>query len=115
MESLAMIIGIVIMVLNLVGIIWLGIVLGHWFLTLIGYIIALVILGSFSETGSIILMGITSVATIVVIIVYIVMMIKDKKLQKQQNELNIALLNAVNEGNKQTVQELMFLQIKSLY
>lgn len=107
MESLAMIIGIVIMVLNLVGIIWLGIVLGHWFLTLIGYIIALVILGSFSETGSIILMGITSVATIVVIIVYIVMMIKDKKLQKQQNELNIALLNAVNEGNKQTVQELI--------
>ena len=107
MESLAMIIGILMMVLNLVGIIWLGIVLGHWFLTLIGYIIALVIVGSFSETGFIILMGITSVATIVVIIVYIVMMIKDKKLQKQQNELNIALLNAVKEGNKQTVQELM--------
>lgn len=107
MESLAMIIGIVMMVLNLVGIIWLGIVIEHWFLTLIGYIIALVIVGSFSETGFIILMGITSVATIVVIIVYIVMMIKDKKLQKQQNELNIALLNAVKEGNKQTVQELM--------
>ena len=102
-----MIIGIVMMVLNLVGIIWLGIVLGHWFLTLIGYIIALVIVGSFSETGFIILMGITSVATIVVIIVCIVMMIKDKKLQKQQNELNIALLNAVNEGDKQTVQELI--------
>ena len=107
MESLAMIIGIVMLVLNLVGIICLGIVLGHWFLTLIGYIIALVILGSFSEAGPIILMGITSVATIVVIIVCVVMMIKDKKLQKQQNELNIALLNAVKEGNKQTVQELM--------
>ena len=107
MESLAMIIGIVMLVLNLVGIIWLGIVLGHWFLTLIGYIIALVIVGSFSEMGFIILMGITSVATIVVIIVYIVKMIKDKKLQKQQNELNIALLNAVNEGDKQTVQELI--------
>lgn len=107
MESLAMIIGIVMMVLNLVGIIWLGIVLGHWFLTMIGYIIVLVIVGSFSGTGFTILMGITSVATIVVIIVYIVMMIKDKKLQKQQNELNIALLNAVNEGNKQTVQELI--------
>lgn len=107
MESLAMIIGIVMMVLNLVGIIWLGIVLGHWFLTLIGYIIALGVIANISENIFLIVMIAVSVITLIGIIIMVISSIKDKKINKRRYKLEAELKAAIERKDKQTVENIL--------
>ena len=108
METLGIIIAIVMLVLNLIGIIWLGIAIGHWFWTLVAYGVILGITFNIKKGyPGIIVLGIGALITLVVIIVCIVKAVNERKLEKQQKELNNTLLNSVKEGNKQTVQELI--------
>lgn len=108
METLGIIIAIVMLVLNLIGIIWLGIAIGHWFWTLVAYGVILGITFNIKKGyPGIIVLGIGALITLVVIIVCIVKAVNERKSEKQQKELNNTLLNSVKEGNKQTVQELI--------
>ena len=108
METLGIIIAIVMLVLNLIGIIWLGIAIGHWFWTLVAYGVILGITFNIKKGyPGIIVLGIGALITLVVIIVCIVKAVNEIKSGKQQKELNNTLLNSVKEGNKQTVQELI--------
>ena len=108
METLGIVIGIVMLVLNLIGIIWLGIAIGHWFWTLVAYGVILGITFNIKKGyPGIIVLGIGALITLVVIIVCIVKAVNEIKSGKQQKELNNTLLNSVKEGNKQTVQELI--------
>lgn len=108
MEILGIIIAIVMLVLNLIGIIWLGIAIGHWFWTLVAYGVILGITFNIKKGyPGIIVLGIGALITLVVIIVCIVKAVNERKSEKQQKELNNTLLNSVKEGNKQTVQELI--------
>lgn len=108
MEILGIIIAMVMLVLNLIGIIWLGIAIGHWFWTLVAYGVILGITFNIKKGyPGIIVLGIGALITLVVIIVCIVKAVNERKSEKQQKELNNTLLNSVKEGNKQTVQELI--------
>lgn len=108
METLGIVIGIVMLVLNLIGIIWLGIAIGHWFWTLVAYGVILGITFNIKKGyPGIIVLGIGALITLVVIIVCIVKAVNEIKSGKQQKELNNTLLNSVKEGNKQNVQELI--------
>ena len=49
METLGAVLGVVILILNFVGVLGLGIAIDHWFLTLVGYIIALGVIANISE------------------------------------------------------------------
>lgn len=108
MEILGIVICIVMLILNLIGIIWLGIAIGHWFWTLVAYGVILGITFNIKKGyPGIIVLGIGALITLVVIIVCIVKAVNERKSEKQQKELNNTLLNSVKEGNKQTVQELI--------
>ncbi|MBE6344279.1 MAG: hypothetical protein E7063_01130, partial [Spirochaetaceae bacterium] len=101
----------VVIVLNLVGVIWLGIVIEHWFLTLVGYIIALGVIGSINENAFVIVLiafaGITLIASVSMIISAIVRSIKDKKINKRRYKLESELKAAIERKDKQTVENIL--------
>lgn len=90
------VLGIVILVLNLVGVLGLGIAIEHWFLTLVGYFIALVVLGNINENVMGIVIIVVSVITLIAIIRQIVIKGKRNK-----------LLKAVKKGDKFTVRKMI--------
>ena len=111
-------IAIAIIVFNIIGIVWLGIVVGHPFLFSLGYIIALIIIGNTKGTACVIVLLVVAAITLTVIIVMIVREIiiaignanaanNEKKRQEQKTQRNNALLDATNRGDEQTVQNLI--------
>lgn len=109
---------IAIVVLNIIGIVWIGIVLEHPFFGFFGYIIILVIAGNINMYALGILIFIVAAITLIAIIVEIVNAIREmiwgirrQKEQAQreakQTQKNSDLLEAVNGGDKQTAQNLI--------
>lgn len=92
METLGAVLGVVILVLNFVGVLGLGIAIDHWFLTLVGYIIALGVIANISENIFFIIMCVVSVITLIAIVRQIAIKGKRNK-----------LLKAVKNGDKSTV------------
>ena len=86
------VLGIVILVLNLVGVIGLGIAIEHWFLTLVGYFIAVVVIGNINE-------NVMGIVIIVVSIITLIAMIRQIVIKGKRNKL----LKAVKNGDKSTV------------
>lgn len=92
METLGAVLGVVILVLNFVGVLGLGIAIEHWFLTLVGYIIVLGVIANISET----IFGIVVVA---VSAITVIAMIRQILIKGKRNKL----LKAVKKGDKSTV------------
>lgn len=92
METLGAVLGVVILVLNFVGVLGLGIAIDHWFLTLVGYIIALGVIGNINENVMVIVIIVVSIITLIAMIRQIVIKGKRNK-----------LLKAVKNGDKSTV------------
>lgn len=111
MSALEMVIAIAMIALNIVWIVRLGIELGHPFLVPLGYIIILTIIGSKNENALLVVMIIVTVITIIGIIAKIARVIVDdigiKRWQKEENQRNSELLDAVNMGDRETVQRLI--------
>lgn len=108
---LELVIAIAIVVLNIVGIVWLGIKLGHFILVPVGYIIILVIVGSLNETACLILgiivASVTFISVICSVVALIVEAVGEKKQQKEQIQKNNQLLDAVNRKDCQTAQKVI--------
>lgn len=86
METLGAVLGVVILVLNFVGVLGLGIAIDHWFLTLVGYIIALGVIANISET----IFGIVVVA---VSAITVIAMIRQILIKGNRNKLLKAVKN----------------------
>lgn len=91
-DVLVAVIGTAILILNLIGVIGLGIAIEHWFLTLVGYIIVLGVIGNINENVMVIVIIVVSVITLIAMIRQIVIKGKRDK-----------LLKAVKNGDKSTV------------
>ena len=91
-DVLVAVIGTAILILNLIGVIGLGIAIEHWFLTLAGYLIAVVVIGNINENVMGIVIIVVSVITLIAIIRQIV-------IKGNRNKL----LKAVKNGDKSTV------------
>lgn len=108
---LELVIAIAIVILNIVGIVWLGIKLGHFILVPVGYIIILVIVGSLNETACLILgiivASVTFISVICSVVALIVEAVGEKKQQKEQIQKNNQLLDAVNRKDCQTAQKVI--------
>ena len=91
-DVLVAVIGTAILILNLIGVIGLGIAIEHWFLTLVGYIIVLGVIANISET----IFGIVVVA---VSAITVIAMIRQILIKGKRNKL----LKAVKKGDKSTV------------
>lgn len=104
----------VVIVLNLVGVIWLGIAIDHWFLTLVGYIIALAVIGGINEDAFVIVMIAVAGITLICIIGVIISAIKDNKREEDErkrieieNKKNSDLFMALREKDSQTARNLI--------
>ena len=104
MDALGVVIVIAMIILNIVGIVWLGFVLEHPFLVPLGYTILLIIIGNINGIACIVVALIVAFVTITVKIVSI---IRDKKQQKEETQRSNDLLDAVKRGDKQTAQKLI--------
>lgn len=110
--SLENVIAIAVIVFNIIGIVWLGIRLGHLFLVALVYIIGLVIVSNIKDMFACAYVAlIVAAITLVVVIVKIVKAIVDdiaiKRWQKEESRRNSDLLDAVNMGDKDAVQKLI--------
>lgn len=112
MNTLGMVLAIAMLVLNIVGIVWFGILLGRPFLFSLGYIIILVVVGNIKDEDACIVVALVVAAvTLIVIIVKIVKAIVDdiaiKRWQKEKVRRDSDLLDAVNMGDKNAAQKLI--------
>lgn len=109
------VLGIVILVLNLVGVIGLGIAIEHWFKTLLGYIIALIIIAKINiDVIPIVLVVVAGITLIFLICGGIINAIKDSKAAKknqqeleQERKKNEELFWAVKNKDDQTAKNLI--------
>lgn len=110
MEALSLILGIAFIALNIVGVIWLGIKLGHPIILSVAYIIILIILGIINGNVcfgvSIAVAGITLIVLIILLIRLIIDVISDKMSAKHLKQLQEDLIKAVNNNDTQEVQRL---------
>ena len=107
METLGAVLGVVILVLNFVGVLGLGIAIDHWFLTLVGYIIALGVIGNINENVMVIVIIVVSIITLIAIIVGIISSIKDNRRLKKIEQRNRELEDAIKRKDKQTVENIL--------
>lgn len=91
-DVLVAVIGTAILILNLIGVIGLGIAIEHWFLTLVGYIIVLGVIANISET-------ISGIVVVAVSAITVIAMIRQILIKGKRNKLLIAVKN----GDKSTV------------
>ena len=105
---------IVVLVLNLVGVIGLGIAIEHWFLTLIGYIIALAVIGGINVDAFVIVLIAVAGITLIAIIVRIISAIKDNNREEEErqrieieNKKNSDLFMALKNKDSQTARNLI--------
>lgn len=96
----AMVLVIAMIILNIVGIVWLGIVLEHPFLLALGYIIALIIVGKINGNACIVVTLVVATITIVAAIVKTIRAGRKAGLQDD-------LLEAVKMQDKETIQKLI--------
>lgn len=108
------VLGIVILVLNLVGVIGLGIAIEHWFKTLLGYIIALIIIAKINIDVILIVLVVVAGITLIFLIFGIINAIKDSKAAKknqqeleQERKKNEELFWAVKNKDDQTAKNLI--------
>lgn len=96
----AMVLVIAMIILNIVGIVWLGIVLEHPFLLALGYIIALIIVGKINGNACIVVT--LAVATITIVAAIVKTIRAGRKAGLQDD-----LLEAVKMQDKETIQKLI--------
>lgn len=124
-EDVIGVLSIAMVILNIIGIVWLGIKLRHFILVPLGYIIILVIVGCINLKACLVVAIVVAVITFIVILVNIVIAISDakayKKRQKEEKikqeeerikrekqfKKNNDLLDAVKSGDKETVKKLI--------
>lgn len=95
-DVLVAVIGSAILILNLIGVIGLGIAIEHWFLTLVGYIIVLGVIGNINE-------NVMGIVIIVVSIITLIAMIRQIVIKGNRNKL----LKAVKKGDIVTARKLV--------
>ena len=95
-DILVAIIGTVILVLNLIGVLGFGIAIEHWFLTLVGYIIALAVIGGISE-------NVLGIFVIAVSVITLIAIIRQFVIKGNRNKL----LKAVKNGDIDTARKLV--------
>lgn len=100
METLSMVIAIAMIVLNIIGIVYLGIELEHFILVPLAYIIGLIIIGSINENACMIVAFIVAAITLIFLIVKVVRAIKEKMLKD-------GLFKAVKMHDKEMVSLLI--------
>ncbi|MCH5283511.1 MAG: ankyrin repeat domain-containing protein [Treponema sp.] len=105
--TLENVIGVAMIILNIVGLVWLGIKLGHAFLVPLGYIIALIIIGNTNEDACLIVALAVAAIVLIVIIVTVVRASIEKKWLKELARKNTDLVNAINRSDKQSVQAII--------
>ena len=86
----------VILVLNLIGVLGFGIAIEHWFLTLVGYIIALAVIGGISE-------NVLGIFVIAVSVITLIAIIRQFVIKGNRNKL----LKAVKNGDIDTARKLV--------
>lgn len=118
MDTLGMVIAIAMIVLNIIGIVYLGIKLEHFILVPLAYIIGLIIIGNINENACMIVAFIVAAITLIPVMVKIVKIIINiiktiidaieiKRLQKEEAQRNRDLLDAVNRSDKDVAQKLI--------
>lgn len=101
METLAMVIAIAMIVLNIIGIVYLGIKLEHFILVPLAYIIGLIIIGNINENACMIVAFIVAAITLIFLIVKVVRAIKEKMLKD-------GLFKAVKMHDKEMVEKMLY-------
>lgn len=99
------ILDIAVLVLNIVGIVWLGIKMEHFVLVPVGYIIALIIIGKINETACLIVAIVVAAITLIVLMVKLVPLLIDIIGAINQNAKQVHLLKAIKQNDKEGVKK----------
>ena len=85
----AMVFAAAMIILNIIGVVWSGMKLGHPFLVFLGYIIGLIVIGKINGNACLIVAlavaGITFIVIIVMIVVAIMTPVQEKRRQEKKS------------------------------
>lgn len=101
----AMVFAAAMIILNIIGIVWLGIKIEHFVLVPLGYIIALIIIGNINITACLVVAIIVAAITLIVLIVKLVLLIVDIGGYANQNAKQDRLLKAIKQNDKEGVEK----------
>ena len=101
----AMVFAAAMIILNIIGVVWSGMKLGHPILVSLGYIIALIIIGKINITACLVVALIVAAITLIVLIVKLVLLIVDIGGYANQNAKQDRLLKAIKQNDKEGVEK----------
>ena len=106
-NTFEIIIAIAVIVLNIIGIVWIGIKIEHFVLVPLGYIIALIIIGKINITACLVVALIVAAITLIVLIVKLVLLIVEIGGAANQNAKQGRLLKAIKQNDRAAVEKLI--------
>lgn len=94
-------------ILNIIGVVWSGMKLGHPVLVSWGYIIGLIVIGKINGNACLVVALIVAAITLIVLIVKLVLLIVEIGGYANQNSKQDRLLKAIKQNDKESVEKLI--------